>query len=560
MTYTAVPYATQSYRLTGLPISAQDLINLYAEIEPPDAKTQVAVLGVPGLLAKFTAGVGAIRGAHVMNNVLYAVSGTTFWSITQAGLTTQIMGALVSGVGPVSMADNGNQIVIVNGVQGYCFTLNGTFSGDVPTPVAGGANYAQGDTVTLAGGVFSTPAVLSITSVDGSGAITGAIVQTGGQYTTLPADPVGQSATSGAGTGGMFDMTWSGIAAGFIQITDPNFYPANTVTFFDSYFILDKAGTNQWFFSNILDGTTYSPLDFEAAEVQSDFVVAILNQQENLLVFGQKSIETWYDTGANDNPFQRYDGATIERGCAAALTPLKEDNSVFFLGDDLIFYRLDGVLLKRVSTHPIETDWQSYPTVVDAFAFSYTFAGHKFINVTFPSANVTWVFDISTNRWHKRVSYGADGQSLGRWRGNCAVNFINQTLIGDAYSGQIGVLSATTYTEYGAQILGIMVSPPIHKDRRRVFIQIYELNIQAGVGLANGQGSDPQIMLEYSKDGGATYANRQLWQSMGKIGETQKRLRWKKLGQSRQWVFKHTISDPVPRRIIAAFADMSFGL
>lgn len=556
---TPVPYATQSYQLQGLPISAQRLVNLYAEQEPPDAKTQVAVLGVPGLLEAFTAGPGPIRGAHVMNDVLYVVSANSFYSIAPDGTTTLIGGASVSGSNVVSMADNGNQIVIVNGVSGYCFTLNGSFSAASVSIAGGGTNYAQGDTVTLGGGTYSSPAVLSVTGVT-AGAITSAIVQTGGQYSVKPGDPVAQIATSGLGSGATFDVTWTGIAAGFGEITDPNFYPANTVTFYDDYFVLDKAGTNQWFFSNILDGTTYSPLDFNTAEVQSDFVRAIINQQENLLIFGEKSIETWFDAGTNDNPFQRYDGATIERGCAAPMTPLKEDNSVFFLADDIIFYRLDGVLLHRISTHAIEQAWQSYSSVVDAFAFSYTFAGHKFINVTFPSANATWVFDIASNRWHERISYTMDAVSLGRWRGNCAVSFINQTLIGDAYGGGIGRLSATTYTEYGAQILGIMTSPPIHKDRMRVFIPIYELNIQAGVGLPDGQGSNPQIMLEYSKDGGLTYANRQLWQSMGKIGETTKRLRWKKLGQSRQWVLRHTISDPVPRRIIGAFANLSFGL
>ena len=71
-------------------------------------------------------------------------------------------------------------------------------------------------------------------------------------------------------------------------ITDPNFFPANTVTFFDEYFLLDKIGSDEWFFSNILDGTTYDALDFETSAVEPSFVQAIVNQQENALIFKQR--------------------------------------------------------------------------------------------------------------------------------------------------------------------------------------------------------------------------------------------------------------------------------
>src|SRR4029078_9254693 len=108
-------------------------------------------------------------------------------------------------------------------------------------------------------------------------------------------------------------------------------------TFFDQYFVFDRKGTNQFFISGILNGLTYNGLDFASAEVQPDNVLATINQQENLLIFGQKTIETWFDSGAANFPFQRVDGATIQCGCAAAKTPVKEDNAVFFLGDDLIF-------------------------------------------------------------------------------------------------------------------------------------------------------------------------------------------------------------------------------
>lgn len=466
-----VQFATNSYKSLSLPVSSERTVNAYPEREPPDAKTQVAVFGSPGINTFQTLGAGPIRGMHVMNDVLYVVSGGTFYSVALSGAVTAL-GGTVTGTNIVSMADNGTQIAIVNGVNGYI---------------------------------------------------------------------------------------WSQVG-GFQVISDPNFHPANTVTFFDDYFVFDWAGTNKFFISSPLDGTTYSGLDFASAEVNSDFVIATVNQQENLLIFGERTIETWYDSGAVDFPFLRVNGGTIERGCGAAQTIIKEDNAVFFLGDDLIFYRLGGIQLQRISTHAIEAAWQQYATASDAFAFSYSFDGHKFISVTFPTGNATWHYDIASGLWHERESLDMNLRNLGRWRGCTHARCYNQDFIGDAFSGKIGTLSSTSFTEFGNQMQMLLVSPPLHNDRKRIFVPVFEIDIETGVGLATGQGSDPQLMLDISRDGGRSYGNLQLWNSMGKIGAYQQRLRWLRLGQARSWTFRARCSDPVRRTIIAARADLSVGM
>lgn len=308
-----IQFATNSYKSRSLPLSAQRCVNVYAEREPADAKSQVAVFGVPGLVNFTTCGAGPIRGWTVMNGVLYVVSGGFLYSVTSTGTATAL-GGTISGTGPVGISNNGTQVCIVNGTFGYI---------------------------------------------------------------------------------------WSS-SIGFTVISSANFYPANTVTFFDNYFVFDKKDTNQWFISGSLDGTSFSGTDFASAEVSPDYVVGIVNQQENLMIFGQKTVETWYDAGAVNFPFLRVDAGTIERGLAAPMCTVKEDNSVFFLGDDVIFYRLNGISPVRVSTHAIEDAWQSYTTVSDAYCFSYTYEGHKFVVVQFPTANATFVYDISTGLWHER--------------------------------------------------------------------------------------------------------------------------------------------------------------
>lgn len=466
-----INFAVNSYTSKSLPLSAQRAVNCYAENEPKDAKSQVALFGAPGLRNFATVDSGPIRGFRVMNNTLYVVSGTSLYSISALGAGT-FLGGGITGTAAVVMSDNGSQVLIVNGTNGY---------------------------------IYST-------------------------------------------------------ALGFTVISDPNFHPATSATFFDNYFVFSWDGTNKFFISTSLDGTVYNGTDFASAEVSSDNVVAVVNQQENLLVFGQTTVETWYDAGTVNFPFQRIDGGTIERGCAAPLTPIKEDNSVFFLGDDLIFYRLDGTIPRRVSQHAIEDIWRTYTTVTDAFTFSYTFEGHKFVVLTFPTANATWVLDLSTGYWHERESWDLNGQSYGRWRGNCAVAFAGKVLIGDDYSGQIGYLDNLAFTEFGNTMRLLAAGPPIHSDRKRLFMSRFELDVETGVGATVPPGDNPQIMLDWSDDGGRIFKPLQIWKSMGKIGEYRTRLRWLRMGQSRNRIVRVMISDPVRRTIIAASADLSPGM
>ena len=465
-----IPFATQSYKSRSLPVSSQRCVNMFAEAQQSGSKSQMPIFGVPGILPFAVCGTGPVRGVWKMAGVLYVVSGARLYSVTSTGAATDIGGSIL-GVGKVAMSDNGTQLCIVNGTQGYIYSVSG----------------------------------------------------------------------------------------GFQLITDPAFNPAKTVIFFDNYFVFDWNGTNQFFISNTLDGLNYDPLAFASAEVSPDYVLATVNQQENLLIFGQTTIETWYDSGDVNFPFNRYDGATIERGCVAPLSPLKEDNSVFFLGDDLIFYRLNGVVPVRISTHAIENAWSKYPIQSDATTWSYTWQGHKFIVLTFPSGNATWIYDIATNLWHERISFNEAGESMQRWRVSCGINCYDKILVGDAYNGNIGYLKEGIHTEYGNLLQAYMTAPVIHSDRKRVFMHKFELDVQAGVGLTDGQGSDPQFMLDWSDDGGHTWSALQLWNSAGRIGNYLKRLRWLRLGQFRQRVMRLTISDPVTRTIIDASVDLSVG-
>jgi hypothetical protein len=71
---------------------------------------------------------------------------------------------------------------------------------------AAGAGYAVGNTLTVVGGLGQIDTELTVSTVDGSGGITGITISNAGQYSEIPTNPV--SVTGGAGSAATFDLTF----------------------------------------------------------------------------------------------------------------------------------------------------------------------------------------------------------------------------------------------------------------------------------------------------------------------------------------------------------------
>lgn len=371
---------------------------MFVERSPKDAKDIVPIFMSPGLDIFSSLGTGPINGLHVMSNVLYALSGSQLFSIDIDG-AAMLLGTTNLG-GICSMDDNGKQLVMVDGNVGWIYQVGGlnqvltvtALTGDTAITVAQTGFPANGDTIKItldSGAVFTTTIAGTPSGVPGTLVIN--------LTTGLPSQ-------ASAGAVAIDPMVSLG------QITAPAFFPSNTVVYFDDYFIFDRVGTNEWFISHLGDGTQYDGLDFASAQAGPDLVLAVVNYHETLLIFSEKHTEVWYDAGAANFPFQRYDGSFIQRGLAAPLATVKEDNTVFWLGEDGIFYRLNNYTPLRISTFATEHAWANYPTIANATAFVVTIEGHKFIFLTFPSEPATWCYDISSGieepLWHERVSWG----------------------------------------------------------------------------------------------------------------------------------------------------------
>lgn len=400
-----VSWAGQAYQARSTQLLSQQAINCFVEPTPKEGKTQMPLYGIPGLRLFSRMGNGPILGLHIMVNGLYILSGPQLWVVAYETFLSTPPGSPVPAYfigttalgGLTSMADNGYQLVMVDGSAGWIHQPGGL--NQVTTVTASAGNTFIFANIT---GTINAGDPLYVPLDDGTVLVTTAA---GGSGSTDPGLTLTDPLPSQLSAGGVILDPLNVLA----EITDPAFTPASTVRYFDGYFVFSATNTRQFFISSINDGTQYSLIDYATATAGSDTLVAVEVWHEQLLLLCERHTEVWWDSGNVAFPFQRYDAALIARGLpgGAPYCVCSEDNTVFWMGDDGIFYRLDNYAPKRLSTFAMEHAWARYPLrFTDASCFVLDQEGHKFVIINFPSGSATWAYDISSGLWAQRISYG----------------------------------------------------------------------------------------------------------------------------------------------------------
>ena len=127
-------------------------------------------------------------------------------------------------------------------------------------------------------------------------------------------------------------------------------------------------------------------------------------------------------------------------------------------------------------------------------------------------------------------------------------------MLGDSRSGKIYRQSSQLYSYDGAAIHRERVTPHAADEKRNITFSSLELDVETGVGLQSGQGSDPQIMMQYSNDGGRTWSSER-WIPIGAVGQYRTRVAWNRCGSARDRVFRVKYTDPTQFQINDAYLN-----
>lgn len=336
-------------------------------------------------------------------------------------------------------------------------------------------------------------------------------------------------------------------------ITDPDYQPASAVCVIDGYYVFAKQNSSEFFLSAINNPLSFNALDFADAEGAPDNLVAPVRVGRDLWLFGERTTEIWSNTGATDFPFLRVSGGFVSRGTSARFSIATRLGAAAWLGDDRVVYVASGVTPQRISTHAIEQAFAGYARVDDAVAWIYEQEGHAFYCLSFPSAGDTWCFDFAAGTWHERES-----ERVNTWRVPLGCAYSGAVIGGDAVDGRLWRVDPTYAYEGAAQIIRVATGTSFHAEGKKVAFTRLNADFAAGVGLVSGQGSDPQVWLSWSDDGGHTFSNEAA-RPLGAAGQYRTRVEWRRLGMARDRVFRIQWSDPVYTALIAANVDVEAG-
>jgi hypothetical protein len=462
-----------SYVARSLNFDASRCINLYPEASGDGQSKAVAMLvGSPGLLRFATLAGGGVRGLlRFSATVGIAIVGANVYRVSTAAVGT-LIGTIDALTSPVSMASNGQVVMLVTGPNGYAI------------------------------------------------------------------DPTASTVT---------------------QIVDVDFTGADRVDYIDGYFVFNKPGTQQFQITQLFT-TSVDPLDFASAEGAPDLLISLLCDHREIWLFGETTTEVFFNSGNADFPFQRIQGAFIQQGCAAKNSPARFAGGVAWItqneqGQGMVV-KSAGYQPQRISTHAVELAIGRYARIDDAIGFSYQTEGHEFYVLIFPTGNAGWVYDAGTELWHERLWRNPVDASLNRPRPQCMMSFAGRIIVGDWENPYLYEWNLDTYTDDGGIFPAIRQVPHLVSGSD-VWLTIWRLwiDMQTGVGLnGTGQGSDPTIFLEVSKDHGYSFPVSYSI-PIGRIGERTRRAVQRRLGRARDWVFRVTLTDPVKRVFIGAGVD-----
>ena len=539
--------------------------------------------------------------------------GANLYTVSTAGTTGSTAPTHTSG-----SAANGTSTLTYAGVVA---TATVTQEGGKITAVTmanRGSGYTSAPTVTFAdslGGTGSSATgtanlvanSLQVTAITGT-LFLGQTIQGAG----VTADTIITEFGTGTGGVGTYNLNFTQSVASqtmyalnftVLPSTDGAFSGGNSVGTYDNYFVYNNPNTQQYGASDLLSPISNN-LSFGSKDGSPDDLVALIVDHREIYLLGEASSEVWVDVGTVPFPFQRIPGTSTQHGCAAKFSLSRLGNSFAYVsrnsrGQGQIM-QTEGYKPVRISTHAVEqTLVNQY--IDDAISWTYQLEGHECYVVTFPTLQLTWVYDATTQMWHKWL-YLNDLGEYERHRGQCCAVFQGMVLCGDYENGSIYELDPDNYTDNGQNIRRLRRAPHLVADFQRQYFDELQIQFQPGVGFtglstsnpaipgaiylgdtyaiaenqtltipfdgiyilgmaeltADTTTNNPQAMLRWSNDGGSTWS-KEYWVSIGSIGRYKNRAIWRRLGMARDRIFEVSITDPVKAVIVSANLKASSG-
>ena len=328
---------------------------------------------------------------------------------------------------------------------------------------------------------------------------------------------------------------WNPATSTLTQNTDPDLGVVLDIVWVDGYWM----STDGEFLivTDLTNPLAVNPLRYGSSEVDPDPVVALWKLRNEVYALNRYTIEVFDNVGGDLFPFQRIDGAQIEKGTIGTHTCCLYADMIAFLGSGV--NEAPGIYLgANAQTQKISTQ------EVDQILLQFTEAQlalcklearndrtHEHLYVHLPDR--TLVYDIAASKAvQAQVWFTLTTTVVGfqRYKAQNWVWCYDRWLVADPTSTTFGYAVTNISTHWGQTVRWEFGTLMLYNEANGAVIHELELIALTGsVALS----SNPQIATSYSLDGQSWSQDR--WITVGTTGNTHKRLVWWRQGFMRRF-------------------------
>tara|TARA_R110000851_G_scaffold332695_2_gene509549 strand:+ start:387 stop:1823 length:1437 start_codon:yes stop_codon:yes gene_type:complete len=346
-----------------------------------------------------------------------------------------------------------------------------------------------------------------------------------------------------------------------ITVTDVNIVGSTAVDFLNNKFFytnVNIAAGVDFVVSNVGDGTTASGLNAGKVEDDPGKLVRAYSFEDRMYMFTERTTPLYWNNGDVQPPLVPVEGRVIEKiGLDALHSVAHTDKYIYWLGDDKMVYRAISGQAQPISTIPIAHSMESYAVTSDAVGYTFSIEGQNFYVLSFPTENKTWCLNeaLGPDGWFNLSS----DTNRGKYNATSHMFVYNKHLLSDETNGNLYALDINAYTNNTLTIQRVRTMASIHGGLvgfpgKLIQMSSFELIMKKGVGLITGQGDNPQIIIEYSIDGGESFKQGK-FVKVGRRGQTNIKVKWDNLSTFYDLIIRITTSDPVYYSLQTASID-----
>lgn len=319
------------------------------------------------------------------------------------------------------------------------------------------------------------------------------------------------------------------------QVTDVDLGTVLDVLWVDGYFMTTDG--EYLVVTELADPTAVDPLKYGSSEVDPDEVKGLLKLRNEVYALNRYTIEAFDNVGGTAFPFQRIDGAQIQKGVLGTYCACVIAETIAFLGSGRneapgVYLVSSGSSIK-ISTRTIDcviaefTEDQLALSVLEA----KTDKDHNHLWISLPDRVL--VYDINASQAMSAPVWFTLTSGLSGFEEYPVRNMVwcyDKWIVGDPSGPNYGYLTTSISTQYGIESRWQFDTQIVYNESRGAIFSRLEL---IGITGRSAVNDSPIISTSYSTDG--TVWSQEKAIAAGRNGDRNKRLVWWRLGTMRNF-------------------------